>query len=303
MLPKLKLIYKVRLLLIFFLCTGSFFEIKAQTDPVTQEEDPQQTVGPSVKLNRMKPESYMHWQVKHVSEFIARFNLDRVPDAENSTEVQKLPFAREKYVWFLFHEDDPRLRRSTSGATSLYSLQVEEFINAVAERNIRIGKYPALEALVRIRVRHGDNQTDTLKVRLKKFYTPDSAAYWQLVQVQKPRLLKSGKLAACDTASIQLLLPPSAQDVNFLPLAGGLIAHQSFCPFTSPASIPDSDWQQTEAALKVGGLKIEEVIKTTIYVPVGTEWCLEINEFVQEKENSGWLISDLITVPVSPTPR
>ncbi|MFN8348781.1 MAG: hypothetical protein U0X91_27530 [Spirosomataceae bacterium] len=265
---------------------------QAGKKPVQPADNPQKQES-SLKVLRRAPESYMVWQVKHLSEFVARFNYERLPNGQPFTDSSRRVYPREQYVRMLFNEDDPRFRKNKSAAATFYTLQVEEFINAVTEQRIKIPAQASLEAIAKIRVTY-NNQPDTLTVRLKKFYTTDSASYWQVIQIQRPHLLRDTLRSACPDSIKRLDFPPNAHEVSFLPLLRGLNDYKSFCSFTSPAVHPSTDWQRTEAAFQKGLLQAEAVVSTTIYVPVGTEWLLELNEFVREKDNSGWLITNLI---------
>jgi hypothetical protein len=249
------------------------------------------------KVVRKAPESYMVWQVKHVSEFVGRFNHERLPTGEAFTDSTRLLYPREQYLRLLFDEDDPRFHKTNKGTQSLYALQVEEFIRAVSGQQIRIPAQPTVQARVKIRVRH-HNRPDTLVVRLQKAYTSDSAAFWQVIGVKAPLYLKDTLRQFCADTVVRADLPPNAQDVGFLPLLRGLNDLQSLCPFAAPEAKPDSGWQRTEAALRRGVLKADAVLSTTIYLPVGNEWQLELNESLLEKENSGWRITNL--TPLKP---
>ncbi|GAB3169333.1 hypothetical protein [Telluribacter humicola] len=247
----------------------------------------------SQKLVRNESKPYMMWQVKHVSEFIARFNHEALPGGKKFTDSSRMEYPRDMYLRRLFNEDDVRFKRTRLGLSSLYSQQVDEFINTVTTHDIKISSQSPIEAVSKLRVIH-HHLTDTLVVKLRKYYTADSASYWQIVQVKRPQVLRDSQSAACDGLEKQQDLPPNSHEVNFLPLLRGLSDYRSFCPFMNSDSRLNKDWQCTEAALRNGTLHIESVVSTTIYIPIGTEWQLELNEFLYEKENSGWLISNLI---------
>lgn len=248
------------------------------------------------KLLRLEQESYMVWQVKHISDFIARFNHEVLHQGKKLIDTTRPEHPREISLRRLFNEEDERFKRTKYGIQSYYASQVDEFINTVTVQNLRICKQPHTEAVARLRVRH-HSLSDTLVVRLRKFYTVDSASYWKITQVHRPRLLQYTVHSTCDSLEAQEDLPPNSHEVHFLPLLRGLIDYQSFCPFMSSSSTPDLEWQHTEAALRKGVLQVESVLSTTIYMSVGTEWQLELREFLQEKENSGWLISNLVRQP------
>lgn len=256
-----------------------FLELRAQVAPPRADRT-QQTAGSS-DTNKRPPESFMNGQIKHVNEFIDRFN--NAAKTENGSD---------RALRELFNEDDSRL---PGGGRLLhpYASQVDAFVQSTLAGKIMIPKRCTMNALVGITVRCG-GALDTLRLYLRKDYTADSAAYWHIVRViVPPRLLEEkGNARKTQIAGAGTELPPNANEVSFLPLLRGLDDYRSLAPFTHCLECRDEAWHKVENALQNGHMTTETVVSNKIYLVAG-DWEIELSEFIREKENSGWLISDL----------
>ena len=257
-----------------------FSGLRAQVAP-TRADTTQQTAG-SADLKKRAAESFMNGQIKYVSDFIDRFN--NAAKAENGSE---------NALRTLFNEDDPRLP-ATGRQHHPYASQVDVFVRSMRAEKVMIPKRGIMSAVIGIKVRCNGTQ-DTLKLHLRKDYTVDSAAYWHIVRVIAPtRLLEEkGNASKMKTSSTRAELPPNANEVSFLPLLRGLDDYQSLAPFTHCIECRDAAWQKVESALQNDHMTTEAVVSNKIYLTAG-DWEMELSEFIREKENSGWLISDLI---------
>ncbi|SEJ85014.1 hypothetical protein SAMN05216327_12521 [Dyadobacter sp. SG02] len=224
----------------------------------------------------------MTGQIKHLGDFIERFN--NAAKAENEGEAA---------LRALFNEDDPRLP-GHGRPQHPYASQVDAFVQSANAGKIMIPKRGNMRAVVGIKVSYNGVQ-DTLKLHLRKDYTADSAAYWHITKVTAPTRLGDEKVNGQkeQPTAKQVMLPPNTHEVSFLPLLRGLNDYQSLAPFTHCPECRDSAWQKVENALQSGHLTAETVVLNRIYLTAGN-WDIELSEFIREKENSGWLISDLI---------
>lgn len=256
-----------------------FSELNAQV--VTPATDTaRQAAGK--ELVKRAPESFMTGQIKYISDFIDRFN--NVAKAENSGDAA---------LRALFNEDDPRFPGHGHMAHP-YAGQVDAFIHAVCTGKITIPKRGAMHAVIGLKISY-DGAPDTVIVHLRKSYTADSAAYWHITKVLAPQRLAGEKMRMGNkhVAVKWIGLPPNANEVSFLPLLRGLNDYQSLAPFTHCVECRDVGWQKVENALQNGRLNPEAVVSNRISLTVGN-WNIALSEFIREKENSGWLISDLI---------
>lgn len=231
------------------------------------------------ELGKRAPESFMSGQIKYVSDFIDRFNSAVKADDETALRA-------------LFNEDDPRLP-GRGRIAHPYAGQLDAFIHAMRAEKIVIPKRAAINAAIGLKVSY-DGAPDTVVVHLRKSYTADSAAYWHITKVLAPQRLAGEKVYSKNAQAVKRVeLPPNANEVSFLPLLRGLNDYQSLAPFTHCLECRDIAWQKVENALRNGRLNAEAVVSNRIYLTVGN-WDVELSEFIREKENSGWLISDLI---------
>ena len=233
-------------------------------------------------LNKHAPEGFMNGQIKHVSDFIERFN--HAVKAGNNGEAA---------LRALFNEDDPRLP-GRARAAHPYESQVTTFIQSVNAGKIMIPKRGVIRAVTGLKVSYA-GATDTVIVHLRKDYTADSAAYWHIIKVVASARLAGQKASDRKVRENEkrVELPPNANEVSFLPLLRGLDDYRSLAPFTHCGECRDAAWLKVENALQNGQLTAEAVVSNRIYLTAGA-WEAELSEFIREKENSGWLISDLV---------
>lgn len=231
------------------------------------------------ELVKRAPESFMSGQIKYVSDFTGRFNSAVTAGDETALRA-------------LFNEDDPRLP-GRGRLAHPYVGQVDAFIHSVLAGKIVIPKRAAMNATIGLKVSY-DGAPDTVVVHLRKSYTADSAAYWHITKVLAPQRLAGEKVYSKNAqAAKRLELPPNANEVSFLPLLRGLNDYQSLAAFTHCVECRDTAWQKVENALQNRRLNAEAVVFNRIYLTAGN-WDIELREFIREKENSGWLISNLI---------
>jgi hypothetical protein len=235
----------------------------------------------NAQVSHRKPENFMTSQIKHVSDFVDRFN--------NAAITNK----NESGLRALFNEDDTRLN-SKGRVHHPYASRVDAFIEMIGTGHIRITKRSVMHAVIGIKVAC-QGRPDTLIVHLRKDYTTDSAAYWHVIKVEAPFATATdaqpNRKEQPGVSNIDL--PPNAHEVSFLPLLRGLHDYASLAPFTHCLDCRDVVWERIENALQAGRLTAEAVVSNRIWLEV-RNWKIELSEFIREKENSGWLISDLI---------
>lgn len=244
----------------------------------------------SHNLKKHSSESWMVWQIKHISQFIERFDYQKLPDGSVFTDSIRQFFPREQYVRALFNQDDTRL---TKGNVNKYSTLIGDFLEQVCQKDsIIIGQQPALSAHVPCLVQMLD-KTDTLFFSLKKYYRSDSASYWQVEGVKLPLMLQKVKIVASKDITESHYLEPNAHEVSFLPLLRSMVDKGSIL-----RTVPDSLRLQTalqilESVLKEKKIIITVMLPPTIFLEISHGWELQLNDFTRETDNSGWLISNL----------
>ena len=245
----------------------------------------------STRIIRRAPENWMVWQVKHVSQWIDRFNHERLPDGTAFTDSSRQLYPREQYIRWLFNASDPRFKKK---GISAYELLVNDFIEeSCGSKPIRLGPHPALSATVPILIQVSGTQKDTLTIGLHKRYRADSVAFWEVTGVRASKSLKLPKPLAFTDSLKHLYLPPNAHEVAFLPLHHILTDSLTIIRLTPGFAKDQPELRQVEALLRQGKMTITTMLPPTIFIDTGRGWKIQLNDFIRETENSGWLITGL----------
>ncbi|MDF7821818.1 hypothetical protein P1X15_29645 [Runella sp. MFBS21] len=251
-----------------------------------------QQADSSIKIIHRAPENWMVWQVKHVSQWIDRYNHERLPDGTAFTDSSRLLYPREQYIRWLFNALDPRLQKNGSAS---YKMLVNDFIEeSCSSKPLLISHQPALTAMVPILVQTTNPQKDTITVSLQKRYRADSVAYWEVERVRFSKGFKLPKqLTSPDRATKRLYLPPNAHEVAFLPLRQLMIDSLTIARLTPDLGQSQSELLQLETLLCQQKLTLLAMLPPTIWIDTQRGWKIQLNDFVRESENSGWLITGL----------
>ena len=245
---------------------------------------------PSQNLKTHSPESWMVWQIKHISQFLERFDYQKLPDGSAFTDSTRQLYPREHYVRSLFNQEDVRL---TKGKVNGYTVLVDEFLEQVCEKNsMYIGQQSALSAIVPCLVQMLD-KTDTLFFSLKKYYRTDSASYWQVEGVKLPSMLQKVKVVASRDTIKRHYLEPNAHEVAFLPLLRSMVDNGSILRVVPDSLRSQPALQILETVLREKKIVITVMLPPTIFLETPHGWEIQLNDFIRETDNSGWLISNL----------
>jgi hypothetical protein len=244
----------------------------------------------STKIVRAAPEAWMQWQVKHLSQWIERYNHERLPNGTAFTDSSRRLYPREQYIRGLFNASDARLQKN---GNTLYKLQVEEFIQeSCGSKPILIGARPSVSATVPMLVQVGTHK-DTLTVCLQKRYRPDSVAYWEVVRVRLSKGFKLPKQMTSPDSAGRLYLPPNAHEVAFLPLRQLLLEHRSIVRLTPDNGQSQPELLQLETLLCEQQIGFGAMLPPTLLIDTQRGWKVQLREFVRETDNSGWLVTGL----------
>ncbi len=245
---------------------------------------------PSYTLKTRSPESWMVWQIKHISQFIERFDYQKMPDGSVFTDSTRQLYPREQYVGGLFNEEDVRL---TKGKINKYTVLVDEFLEQVCQKDsIVIGQKPILSAIAPCLVQMLD-KTDTLFFSLKKYYRPESASYWQVEGVKLPSMLQKVKIVASKDTIKRHFLEPNAHEVAFLPMLRSMMDDGSILRVVPDSLRSQNALQILETILKEKKIVITVMLPPTIFLETPHGWEMQLNDFIRETDNSGWLITNL----------
>lgn len=244
----------------------------------------------SHNIKTHSPESWMVWQIKHISQFIERFDYQKLPDGSVFTDSTRQLYPREHYVRGLFNQDDVRL---TKGKINKYSVLVDDFLEQVCqEDSVLIGQQPILSAIAPCLVQVLD-KTDTLFFSLKKYYRKDSASYWQVESVKLPSMLQKVKVVVSKDTIKRHYLEPNAHEVAFLPLLRSMVDNNSILRIAPDSLHSQTALQILETVLKEKKIIITVMLAPSIFIDIENGWVIQLNDFIRETENSGWLISNL----------
>lgn len=244
----------------------------------------------SHNLKTRTPESWMVWQIKHISQFIERFNYQKLPNGLAFTDSTRLIYPREQYLRSLFNDEDVRL---TKGKINKYTVLISEFIEQTCQKDFSIiGEQPALSAIAPCLFQMID-KTDTIFFSLKKYYRSDSASYWQVEGIKLPIILQKIKAITSIDILHSHYLEPNAHEVAFLPLLRAMVDDESIQRVVSDSLLTQKEFQILESILKEKKIVITVMLPPTIFLKTFEGWEIQLNDFIRETDNSGWLISNL----------
>ena len=236
------------------------------------------------------PELWMVWQIKHISQFIERFDYQKLPDGSIFTDSTHQLYPRDQYLRGLFNQEDVRL---TKGKINKYSVLVDEFIEQICQKDfILIGEHPALSAIAPCLVQMLD-KTDTLFFSLKKYYHSDFGSYWQIEGVKLPLMLQKVKVVVPKDTILRHYLEPNAHEVAFLPLLRSMLDDSSMQRLVTDSLQSPKELQILASILKEKKIVLTVMLPPTIFLEAPQGWEIQLNDFIRETDNSGWLISNL----------
>ena len=137
------------------------------------------------------------------------------------------------------------------------------------------------------------SKTDTLFFSLRKYYRPDSASYWQVEGVKLPSVLKKVKVVASKDTIVRHYIEPNAQEVAFLPLLRTMVDNNTILPMVSDSLQSLKEFQALESLLKEKKIVLTVMLPPTLLIETPFGWEIQLNDFIRESENSGWLITNL----------
>ncbi|MFN3590237.1 MAG: hypothetical protein ACK4UP_12710 [Spirosomataceae bacterium] len=245
------------------------------------------------KVVRQANEPWMAWQVKHVSEWISRFNCQTLPGGLAFNDSTRQLFPRQVYLRSLFDENDTRLLPNENGE---YKEKIARFIaESCGEKPIYIPEKPQIQASVPVLFRYKSAQsTDTLVVDLEKVYRADGATFWEVTQVVLPQILYTDSVdVSIDTLSKRLYLPPNAHDLSFLPLFSFLTDSLTLARLAPSNGNKQPDLRRLETFLREKKVHVESILPPTLFIDTRRGWKIQLNEFIRTTENSGWLVTEL----------
>lgn len=281
--------------ILIFIFLGIAYHSLAQNSETKGTSDSTSTVV----FTKQPAESFMLWQIKSINEFIHRFNYEIFIDGAEMNDSLQMVYPRNEYLLKLFNEDDERLKMTENTLT--YFTKVNQFIAMVCEEDIKINKQTRLSAVVKVEAFYQENKV-TFNVYLQKQYQKkESSARWQITNISLPKeiieeyhhLIREKNMVLRDSTYIEEGLNPNAQDIAFLPLINAFNQAKSIIPLCNKNMLSQKDIYILELILKQNLLKVIGSKDILFKIDIHKNYQIEIRELMREKENSGWLITDL----------
>lgn len=251
------------------------------------------------KVSRKAAEPWMAWQVKHVSEWVSRFNYETLPGGLPFSDSTRQLFPRHVYIRSLFNEQDVRLLPNEN---TEYRKNIELFIaESCGEKPIYIPEKSFLLAEIPLLFSYKNLQSiDTMIVHAQKIYRTDGASFWEVTEVDLPQVVHADSVEVCvDTLSKRLYLSPNAHDLSFLPLFTFMTDSVTLARLAPSNGNKHLDLRRLETLLQKRKIHIQSLLPPTLFIDTRQGWKIQLNEYIRATENSGWLISDLRRVSLS----
>ncbi|MEA5404399.1 hypothetical protein VB776_15810 [Arcicella sp. DC2W] len=253
----------------------------------------------TVVFTKQPVESFMLWQIKSIHEFIHRFNYETFIDGTKMNDSLQMVYPRSQYILKLFNEDDERLKITEK--TQPYFIKVNQFIAMICEEDIKIEKQAKLSAMVKVEAYYQENEV-TFDVYLQKQYQKkEASARWQITNISLPKeiieehqhLIERKDITTIDSTYREEGLNPNAQDIAFSPLINAFNQEKSIVSLCNQTILKHQEIYILEKILRLSLLKVKGTKDIIFKINVHKNYQIEIREFMREKENSGWLITDL----------
>lgn len=253
----------------------------------------------TVVFTKQPVESFMLWQVKSVNEFIHRFNYEVFIDGEKMNDSLQILYPRSQYILKLFNEDDERLKMTEK--TQLYFIKVNQFIAMICEEDIRIDKQAKLSANVKLEALYKEKNVILDILLQKQYLKKEGSARWQITNISLPKeiieehqhLIERKDITTTDSTYREEGLSPNAQDIAFSPLVNAFNQGKDIVSLCNQTILKHQEIYILEKILRLSLLKVKGTKDISFKISVHKNYQIEIREFMREKENSGWLITDL----------
>ena len=239
-----------------------------------------------------KKEDWMQKQIKTTQQFIEIFNHKNLRKDSMLVDTSKFVGSCKDTLWQLFDQDNTRFKQLW------FKQQVDDFTDFICENNVKIAPNTPLTALAPCIFEYQSKQ-DTLYFRLEKYIQADSASYWDVKSVVFPKKFPIIKTKAIPKDSlITLFLPPTSHELSFFPLLTAIEKTKTIIPYTSHKE--DSSIQQFGKLIQTNQIELISMESPFLFFdfkmnqdPFSGHWLITLENILREKENSGWLITNV----------
>ncbi|MGM9506764.1 hypothetical protein ACS5NO_03525 [Larkinella sp. GY13] len=274
---------------------------KPATDSLTRLSADSVTRPAYLSVVSRPAEPFMIQRVAFVSDFLHRLNYQQTPTQQAFDSLSRLTYPRERYLRMLFNEDDPRLNARSGRHSPAYQTLVDEFVSTIANDTAAVLLPKDTEQLfgeVEYTVLY-KNTPQKVTFFLKRNRT-DSYSDWKIIDAEAPFL----KASRTDTMRLDtsrrndrsLFISSETHETRFLNLFNFLRNRENLLAFTLSAYPVSKTLIRLSKAVQDGSLTLQQTQKVHLYLDIRRGWLLKLEDFHREKENAGWLITDLYSV-------
>lgn len=213
-------------------------------------------------------------------------------------------YPRNRYTRSLFDEQDPRTSPRSGKFNRVYDQMVNKFVDEVASDTAQL-YIPEVANKLFGDVTYSVRYKGALKpIRFYLVMTRTEKYYeWKIIDVEAPFL----KPASPDTIQqyvskrdTLLFIASQTHETQFLALYNHMHARRNLMSFAIDNPLARGRLVALSRAIENGTLIIETTQSVSLYLNTGRGWVLRLNDLNREKENSGWLITELYGVPACP---
>lgn len=238
-------------------------------------------------------------RVAFVSDFLKRLNYQNAPDNKPFDARSRATYSREQAVRLLFDEADPRLNTRAGRPDPVYQAQVNAFIETVLEDTTR-AFVPADEEALFAEVGYSvlyKNAPETIRFFLKRFHTRDYYA-WKILDAEAPFLkpVKNRVSSATTSRDTTLYIGSETHETRFLNLYNHLQERHNLLDLVPSTHLVSPTLAALAEACRNGSVIVQQTQQVHLYLDTRRGWIVRLDDIERQKENSGWLITDLYPI-------
>lgn len=263
------------------------------------------TPKPFITVRTQPAEPYMIQRVAFVNDFLNRLNYLRTPYNKPFDEQSRMEYPRQRYVRMLFNEEDPRLNRSVRQQPEpaahtesiAYSLLVDEFSKEVAAEQMaeftpkdstRLFGEVGYTVLYR-------NSQHRITFYLQQVHIRDYYK-WELLDVDAT-FLTSNSSDSVQASSMKrdttAFLASETHETRFLDLYNQLRDHKNLLNLLPAKQLASPSMALLAKYVRNDTINVQQTGRVNLYLDTRRGWLLRLHDFHREKENAGWLITEL----------
>ena len=224
--------------------------------------------------------------VKQFNEFVDRFNYKTDFLGNTIDSIFESKISREKYLEFLFNNEDSRLVSGDDKYSDNYVKLKKEFIQEVVSDSYLIDKY-SIEIIAEAKsLVTYKNRSQEISVFLNQEIVNDGVKLVILsVNADFLNVLKQ------DTVLLRFI-PPTSNETNFISLKR-VFDDKNFQHYYLYNGFSYDPLSTFLFAVNTGLVKFQYVNEIVYHIFDVNGWQLTIKEYNRATENSGWLIDDI----------